>query len=83
MNDEMIRLKDAAKILNKSISTITRHIACGDFRSDFYQRYIVVNINDALTYYKARDERKAQGYQRPPNYWREYYKLRRLRGYKK
>lgn len=74
MNDEFVRLKEASKILNKSISTITRHIALGDFRSDYYKRYIVVNINDALTYYREREARKISN--RPAEYWREY-RLRR------
>lgn len=70
MEEKMVRLKEASKILNKSISTITRHIAAGDFRSDFEKRYIVVNINDALRYYQERESRKISN--RPAEYWREY-----------
>ena len=76
---KMMRLKDASKFLGCSISTCTRHIADGSWRGDFEQGYIVVNVEDALEYYRQRKERVAQNGKRPPGYWANYMRERRRR----
>lgn len=77
---EFISLKDAANMFNKAVSTISRHVTVGNFKHIVVgKNRIYVHTESAAEYYQRKKERKEKGLVRREDYWKEYYKIRKMR----